>query len=1611
MTATIGSRPGSPSPIRTSIDGLLNAIDGSDPRVHLERLVAEGFFVRSDDTYLASRDLVELLDQWRDLAGWIHDRAGDEIKVRVFNATPKSHGYTLNTRSVLQTCMPDQPFILDSLRLLLNKEECAPLRVVHPIFGVERDGEGAITSIDPRPTNGARLESVMHWELPRIDDDARLAELEALVATQLQRVRRVVDDHHAMVERARHLGSHLSDLVGTGEDVDYRNVAVAQKFLHWLVDDRFVFMGYAEFDAASKGVVPGSSLGIHRDDDDLAFPQSARPWADDDGTVFLGKGDHEAGIHRPGKTDHVVVRITDDDGPRFALFTGLYTRKAISEEIPRIPMLREKLEAVLESQAALPGSHLARTLEEAFRAIPVEFLFTTDVAAIEGALKLIIAAEAGQETGVHLMVGPAQRTAFALVSMPRDRYHEEIRVAVAARLMEVLGANYMDWRVAIGQFDNVVLQYYLTAAETFANVDEEAVAAAVGDVTGSWTEQLEGILATGVTEAVADDLVSRYATAFPEEYHTRVVPSEAADDVEYLEAVRSHGHLKVALAEDVDDFVGGVKRLKVYQPEKIYLTDSAPVIANFGLQIIDQSSSTISTGDEETKFVDEFRVVPQERGVDLGGSAPLLVRGMEAVLRGGARDDSLNGLIVSAGLSLEEVGLLRAYIAYARQLGATDPIPNVHRTWRRHPEAAKLLLRLFRSMFKPALGGAEDADRRRLCKRNSRAFIEYLGGVELAAEDRILRRTWNLLKSTLRTNYFSTSGDAGHPLSFKIDCSAVDEMPSPRPYREIFVHHLKVEGVHLRGGPVARGGLRWSDRQSDFRTEILGLMDTQMVKNVLIVPVGAKGGFILKGTYASRGEAREAADHYYKTFIRGLLDLTDNVVDGIVVPPRDVVRYDGDDPYLVVAADKGTAHLSDTANGIAADYGYWLDDAFASGGSAGYDHKKYGITAKGAWVCVRRHFRELGVDPEKDVVSAVGIGDMSGDVFGNGLLLSKTVKLLAAFNHMHVFFDPDPDPGASWDERKRLFDLDRSTWADYDSQLLSEGGGIFPRHAKSIRLSPQVQAMLGVDRVELSGDEAVHAILRAEADLLWNGGIGTYVKASHERDRDAGDPTNDAVRVDARDLRVKVIGEGGNLGFTQAARVEFAQLGGRINSDAVDNSGGVDMSDHEVNLKILAADLMRRGELTREARDELLLRIAEEVSDDVQSNNHDHSLMLSLDVARSEDNLDDFRVLLNDLEASGRLDRTRHVLPEDGEIQRRMRAKEGLLRPELTKIGPFVKMEVYEALLADARFEVAHVDRSLEAYFPEAVREGFGEGIRRHQLQREIAATVITNRLVDAMGVTHFSRMGRLTGRDMVEVAYASLIAAELLDAWSLKSKLRDIDGVRASVEYVKLRHVEDAVARMAQWLLLRNVDVLDPVGTIARFQPGFRAYEKNLNRMLDRTEKRAYQRNLRYLRNRNIKAAGTERAAGLEMQIDAAEAVLLAESADCLDVVQAGLLLKKIAVDTRLLKARQLATPRDARDGWESRAISDLRANASELTLILARKALDAFTGDPTETGTGKGLRKGLKRAWDHYRVAHSDTFERSAALADRIDSARARGLAPAMVLYGAVRVLKAEA
>ncbi|HCP44846.1 MAG TPA: hypothetical protein DIU15_02280, partial [Deltaproteobacteria bacterium] len=846
------------SPPREAMQGLLEALASKE---RLSAAIAEGFLHRSDDSYLVSRSPDSLLAQWRELASWVTLRPAQSIMVRVFNPTVKTHGYRTKG-TVIQTCMEDQPFILDTLRNMLQGFDLAPDHCVHPILGVKRDETGAVQSVVPRPTDGDNLESIMHLEIPKVGKKKDREELEKDIVARLLEVQTVVSDHDAMRQRTLWLASHLSESTGSGSSEFYRHVAVAQKFFHWLVDDNFVFLGYEEFqdeDTATGALTPleDSHLGLSRllESESSAptktFPESAEGWLAGDELIFLGKGQHDTGIHRPGMTDHIAVRIPQESGTRVALFTGLYTHKAIREDINRIPILREKLDDVLQAEAAVPGSHLARKMEEAFRTVPVEYLFGADPSSIQRVLNLVISAEEEEETGVHVLADSTHRAAFVVISLPRVRYDDDVRKQVSRRLLEVMGGNYMDWRLALGQEGQVVLQFYVTSPKPFTYSDEEAVAVAIEEVTGSWRDRLSRIVQSRTEQAsVADKLIARYGEAFPDEHTHTTDPSEAAEDIQHLERARKTGHVIVAVASRADDLVAGVTRVKIYQPQKIYLTDSTPVLDNFGLRVIDQSSVTVTAAQEESAWIDSFRVVPTHRRFDLEENADRLVEAMQRTLAGRAEDDRLNALVVSAMLTSREVGVIRAYIAYGRQLGSAVPFESVARTWCDHPEAAKLLLRFFRSRFRTELGAADDSDRQQLVLRNQKAFLKYLDSVTIAAEDRILRRAFNLVQATVRTNFWAGAEQEGHPLALKLDCSVIDSMPDPRPFREIWVHHNLFEGVHLRGGPVARGGLRWSDRPADFRTEILGLMDTQMIKNVLIVPVGAKGGFVLKDTYA-----------------------------------------------------------------------------------------------------------------------------------------------------------------------------------------------------------------------------------------------------------------------------------------------------------------------------------------------------------------------------------------------------------------------------------------------------------------------------------------------------------------------------------------------------------------------------------------------------------------------------------------------------------------------------------------------------------------------------------------------------------------------------------------
>jgi glutamate dehydrogenase len=1043
-------------------------------------------------------------------------------------------------------------------------------------------------------------------------------------------------------------------------------------------------------------------------------------------------------------------------------------------------------------------------------------------------------------------------------------------------------------------------------------------------------------------------LLRRYRDAFPPAYRDDWLPRSALADIEQIEQLRQPDDLALRLYRPLEAPLGAL-RAKVFRAgTPLTLSSMLPLFEDMGVEVADERPYEITPSDRESIWIYDFGLT-YRGGEDLQTD---LVREafQEAfirVWRGDAESDGYNRLILRAGLTWQETTVLRAIARYLRQAGTTFSDRYVEQALATNAPVARLLMHLFRARFEPGHADAGEAD------RLVESIAEAIDSVESLDQDRILRNFLDVLQAMVRTNYFQRAdGHASKPcLSFKLDPSRLPWLPLPHPRFEVFVYSPRTEAVHLRGGGVARGGLRWSDRREDFRTEVLGLMKAQMVKNAVIVPVGAKGGFVVKRppVGGDRGELLAEVEACYRTFIGGLLDLTDNIVDGEVVPPPDVVRYDGDDPYLVVAADKGTATLSDVANEVSAQYGFWLGDAFASGGSTGYDHKKMGITARGAWESVKRHFRELGHDVQCEGFSVVGIGDMSGDVFGNGMLLSHCIRLVAAFDHRHVFIDPDPDPAASFEERRRLFEVPRSSWDDYDRDLISEGGGVWPRTAKSVPLSEQARAALGVEDEKLAPNDLIRALLRAPVDLLWNGGIGTYVKASDETHGDAGDKANDAVRVDASELRCRVVGEGGNLGLTQRGRIEYAAAGGKINTDAIDNSAGVDCSDHEVNIKILLDAAVREGDLTAKQRNELLAGMTQAVAESVMKNNYEQSETLSLAEAQATAMVDVHARFLDKLESSRKLNRELEALPDAEEMAERKRAHQGLTRPELAVALAYSKIDLYAELLDSDVPEDPHLSAELDRYFPDPLPERFGELMRAHRLRREIIATQVANNVLHGGGTTFTFRLHEESGAPASEIARAYAAARDIFEMRPQWGEIEAVDNqVEAGVQIEMLLAGRRLIERGSRWLLRNRARPLDIGATVHFFAPGAAVLYAAVPRLLGASDLEPLTLRAEQLEEAGVPAELAMRVATLGTMFATFDVVEVADEGG-LDVEQVAAVHFQLGdkLELHWLRDRIVALPRDNR--WRALARAALRDDLYGLHRALTAAVLREAPTDGT--------------------------------------------------------------
>ncbi len=1402
--------------VRTAdrVESFVAAIDAYEPLKLAQHEDAFRIFARFisrhiDGRYLERHPPPELLPEIEQMMAATLVREPDEIKVRLRITDEGAR------RGVLVSCMPDQPFLYSTVRQALEHLGAKVFRTVSSVVPVKRSTSGEMSAVGA--TDGVR-ESFVWAELELEDIGRRKADVEKLVRERLDGCRAAVADFASI--RKVVTGAADRMLAMAKERPDHRQAYEdAGRLLQWLLDEHFVFLG-TRFLPAGEGK-PSHAVGDYGTGRistayGLVIEDVERAVLDAGGIppfLWIKKSQTESWLYRPGRLDHVLVQTWDKEGRPAGLVVveGLFNFQALAEPRTDVPLLEQVAAELYVQLGAQKGSHRYRTVRNAFNSLPLEYLFTLQLDDVRALVQQILEVDVEQRLQLHVTGDELQKFAFVFVALPRSHYSDDLRSDLKKHMLGAFRASSVDDGVYAGDSETVAIHYFLTGAKQLDEGSQAQLKADVELLASPWSDRLFDELNKRVGPKQARHLHNLYAEAFPTRYQEETSIARAVTDIEILEDVAPQSRFECDLYREKIDQQLGVTRLRLFETQGITLSRIMPILDNLGLIVIDQFPTTVQVPGRAAQTIATFRLSGvRDMQLDLVTRRNRLAAAIRAIVHGGMDNDSLNRLLLRADIAWNYVALIRAYQHYARQIQFPHSFLTIEDALLRHADVVRAITELFRAKFDPDIEGLSattvDEKRTELVERTRRAILSQLEGVADLVSDQVLRLFYELVEATVRTNFFSRRQDADHHIVLKFDPSKITRLPEPRPFREIWVHHPQVAGVHLRGGPVARGGIRWSDRAFDFRTEVLGLMATQNLKNVLIVPRGAKGGFVLRQPPADTAERRAVADELYKTFIGGLLDVTDNLASGQPQTPPRVLRYDGPDHYLVVAADKGTAHLSDTANGIAEKRGFWLGDAFASGGSKGYDHKKEAITARGAWECVKRHFHEVGKNPEVDKLTVAGVGDMSGDVFGNGLLRSRTLQLIAAFDHRNIFIDPNPDPEKSFLARERLFKLPRSSWEDYPKDALSKGAGIYPRGAKAIKLSPEAAAALGITSESLSAPELVRAILAAPVDLLWNGGIGTYIKGQKESHLDVGDPANDAVRIDAAEVRAKVIGEGGNLGITSQGRVELAQKGVRLNTDALDNSAGVDLSDHEVNLKILFQLPVSKGELSLPDRDRLMEDVKPEVCSLVLQNNWVQSRMLSLDVLRSRRDPARFWRAIAFLSERVPFNRRDMNLPGERIIAERRQRQEGLFRPELAVLAANAKLDLRQELVKAQDLGVAELRQELFAYFPKALVERFRTEIEAHPLAINMARTILTNQIMGDAGSTFIAEMALRSGKPTQDILAAYRRATQLLGAAEVKHELDLVETRLEAQRGYQLRLVvEDALEEVSAWILARD--------------------------------------------------------------------------------------------------------------------------------------------------------------------------------------------------------------
>jgi glutamate dehydrogenase len=1525
-------------------------------------------------------------------------RAPGQSHVEILSFRADNDSETRN-ESVLIAINDDMPFLFDSLMGELGLQGVRVHALFHPIVATQRD------ATEKRVTSGEAVrESLIVLVLDGLIDGARARGLIAGAQNVFEQVRHAVRDWKAM---QTHLREAIVALKSHPPQDNADELAESIAFLEWMGDNHFTFLGardysYSDADGGRLDPIEGSGLGVlgqsdarvvSRGEDRSSLTPEVRAFLNQPTPLIITKSNERSVIHRRVHMDYVGVKLFGPTGKLIGerRFVGLFTSGAYSRRPGDIPLLRLKVSHVTERANLAPNSHDGKALAHILDAYPRDELFQISEDELFATAIGMLQLGERPKVRVFLRFDRFDRFVSALVFVPRDRYDTHSREKIHAILAKAFNGRMSASTPTLD--DTLLARVHFIVGRNEGlrpHVEVHNLEAEIRSAIRTWDDGFVAALARTHGEAQAHGMFQRHASGFPARYRDAFSPEDAVRDLAELEALAGSGMEPAiqARAYRYSSDAHNALRLKLYVLGSVLpLSASLPVFENLGFRVIAEDSYPIqlesNAGWNGDAAVLDFLMERADDGpADLGEIKAPLEDAFQAVVSGAAESDGFNKLVVAAGLEWREVTILRTAAKFLRQAGFAFSQDYIEQALFRNPDIAGLLVELFDASHNPARKPSPEA-----AKAIHGRIDLALNDVPSLDDDRIIRRLRNVIDCTLRTNFYQPdkNGQPKRYVAIKLDSQGLDELPAPRPLVEIFVYSPEVEGDHLRFGRIARGGIRWSDRREDFRTEVLGLVKAQQVKNAVIVPVGSKGGFYPKllPLNATREDVQAAGVSAYKTFINALLDLTDNInPDGSIVPPENVVRHDGDDPYLVVAADKGTATFSDIANGIAEEHGFWLGDAFASGGSHGYDHKKMGITARGAWEAVKRHFREINRDIQNESFTVVGVGDMSGDVFGNGMLLSKQTKLVAAFDHRHIFIDPNPDPAAAWKERARMFDLPRSSWVDYNKEFISKGGGIFPRTMKEIMLSPEMRSLAGIMSDKATPNELMKALLKADVDLLWFGGIGTYIKAASQSNADVGDRANDAIRVNGADVKAKVVGEGANLGATQLGRIEYAGTGGRIDTDAIDNSAGVDTSDHEVNLKILLSIPVRRGELSMDARDTLLTQMTDDVAAHVLKDNYDQTLALSVAQMRNLKDLDAQGRFIRDLERRGKLDRAVEFLPSDEELRKRATDGKGLTRPELSVLLAYAKLDLDAEITASELPDDPYLESLLAGYFPKAAVERFPDAVKQHRLRREIISTVLTNKIVNLAGPVFVHRMKEVSSAPAWRVARAFVVAEGAFGLDALKARIDALDyKIKADIQTGMYADIAELLRRLGNWFLV-NVPANAPLGeTVARYRAGVETLRGTFSSLVSPYEAEDTENRITQIQKAGAPLDVAEDVAVLPLLSAAPEIAQLAFNRS-LDVDLVAGAYFAIGAIVGLDRLRGLASRISGGEHWDRlairRIVDDLFAGQRSLTAQVLRN----FENDKIDRTRSEG-----SDAADAWAKEHADALERTRSFLDELE------------------------